>query len=131
LDSNVLISAIVFGGRPRDVLNLAIAGRLRMVVCGAILDEVKAVLEGQKFRFPVPIVYAILREIETIARIVDARSIAPVIEEDPSDDKVLACALESKAGYLITGDRHLLDLKKYEGVRIMSPTQFLKEIRKG
>ena len=131
MDSNVLISAIVFDGTPRDVLNLAITGGLRMVVCGAILDEVKAVLEGQKFRFPAPIIYAILREIETLARIVDPKNVAPVIEEDPSDDKVLVCALESKTGYLVTEDRHLLDLKKYQGVQIVSPSQFLKEIGKG
>lgn len=110
-----------------DVLNRAINGRLRMVVCADILDEVKAVLEGQKFRFPASIVYAVLREIETVAKLAEPWNVIPIVEDDPSDDRVLACALESKAGFLITGDRHLLDLKKYEGVRIMSPAQFLKE----
>ena len=49
-----------------------------------------------------------------------------VVSQDPTDDKIIACALEAGADYIITGDPHLLDLKQYRGIRIVTPRAFLE-----
>ena len=49
-----------------------------------------------------------------------------VIREDPSDDKFLACAVDGRADRIVTGDRHLLRLKSFRGIRIIPPAEFLK-----
>jgi predicted nucleic acid-binding protein len=49
-----------------------------------------------------------------------------VVERDKSDDRILECALEAKADYIISGDSHLLSLKEYQGIRILSPADFLQ-----
>ena len=50
----------------------------------------------------------------------------PVIREDPDDDRILACALAAKAAFIVSGDTHLLHLRNYAGIRIVSPAQFLR-----
>jgi len=72
LDSNVLISAVVFGGKPREILDLAVKGLVEVAVSDAILDEVEGVLGGKKFQYPERIVHALIAEIEGLADLVDA-----------------------------------------------------------
>jgi len=50
-----------------------------------------------------------------------------VVEDDPSDNKILECALEAEADYIVSGDRHLLDLREYRGIKILSSGEFLRK----
>ena len=52
-----------------------------------------------------------------------------VVKKDPKDNKILECALEAQASFIISGDKHLLEIKEYKGIKIISPKEFLNEIK--
>jgi predicted nucleic acid-binding protein len=66
--------------------------------------------------------------LQAIAIVVEDRAIAPVIAADPADDIYLAAAAEGLADYIVSGDRHLLDLFAYEGIPIVTPRRFLDSL---
>jgi putative PIN family toxin of toxin-antitoxin system len=125
LDTNVLISAIVFGGRPREVLEKVIAGRFTMAISAEMLAEFQWVLEGRKFRYPAAIVQNIVTELLSVSELVRPTMQVEQIKADPADNRILECALESRATCIVTGDRHLLELGKYEGIPILEVAAFL------
>jgi hypothetical protein len=127
LDTNVLISAIVFGGKPRDVFNSILKGQVKLAISKDILDEMEGVLSGKKFQYPKQIIHSIRNAIEDLAEVVMPQEVVKAIENDPDDNRILECALESKANLIISGDRHLLDLKQYRSIKIITPSDFLKE----
>jgi putative PIN family toxin of toxin-antitoxin system len=125
LDTNVLISAIVFGGRPREVLAKVIAGTFTMAISAEMLAEFQWVLEGRKFRYPGAIVQNIVTELLSVSELVRPAMKVEQIKADPADNRILECALESRATCIVTGDRHLLELGEYEGIPILDVAAFL------
>jgi uncharacterized protein len=125
LDTNVLISAIVFGGRPREVLEKVIAGRFTMAISAEMLAEFQGVLEGKKFRYPSDIVRTIVHELLAVSELVRPRMKVEQIKADPADNRILECALESGAACIVSGDRHLLELGRFEGIPILDAAAFL------
>ena len=71
-----------------------------------------------------------LSTINDISTVVDAPGHLHVIKEDPSDDVILETAVVGNADFLVTGDSHLLRLKNYQGIRILTPAEFLEEIKR-
>jgi predicted nucleic acid-binding protein len=67
--------------------------------------------------------------IVSLSSLVDVKTPAHAIEEDPSDNHVLACAKEASAQFIVTGDRHLLQLGQYESIKILTASSFLKMMR--
>lgn len=128
LDSNVLISAIVFGGKPRQILQSIIRGKVGLAVSEFILEEVKAVLAGRKFQFPSPVVHAVMTEIRIMSELVEPQVRINKIKKDPDDNRVLECAVESKADYIVSGDMDLLELGAFKGISIVNPTGFIERI---
>lgn len=125
LDTNVLISALMFGGKPREILQKAIRGELRLCLSEEILSELGEVLQRPKFGFSVTMVNQILSELAAITELVVPSKEISQIKVDPADDRVLECAIEARADYVVSGDNHLLDLGKYSSIRIVSPHEFL------
>ena len=125
LDTNVLISAIVFGGRPREVLEKVISGAFVMAISTEMLDEFQGVLEGRKFRYPGAIVRTIVNELLAVSELVRPMMKVQVIKADSADNRILECALESRAVCIVTGDRHLLELGQFEGIPIFDVAAFL------
>ena len=130
LDSNVLISALLFGGKPRDILDLAIKELIEVAISDDILEEIKEVLEGKKFQFPKRIVGALIREIQELADYVEPEEKIEAVPEDPEDNRVLECAVESGANIIVSGDSHLLALQSFGQVKIMNPDEVLRRYRK-
>ncbi len=128
LDTNVLISALVFGGKPRKVLQCAIDGDIHLILSNDLLEELQGVLEGRKFKYPPSVIQAILNQLTSIAQVVHPTVALHVISKDPDDDRVLECALTGRASIIASGDPHLLDLGEFQGIRILTPAQFLEEI---
>ncbi len=128
LDSNVLISAIMFGGTPGRVLNLVIAGTVRCGISLPILDEVREVLQRPKFGFTAEQALVIVEELHGLCQLVVPTSRVRAVPSDPDDDMVLECALAVQADAIVSGDSHLLNLGCYRGVRILSPADFLTEL---
>lgn len=131
LDTNVLVSALVFGGKPRKVLRLAISGVVKLVTSEILLEELKGVLEGPKFRYPPKVTQIILNEILSIAEVVVPSLQIDRITSDPDDNRVLECAVEGVADLIVSGDPDLTDLKEFRGIPIRTPADFLSERRGG
>ena len=125
LDTNVLISAIVFGGKPRDILEKAIKGQVRLVLTEELIRELSGVLEGRKFKYPSEIMKLIITELETIAEVVKPERKLNIVGKDPEDNRVLECAHKSSADFIVSGDVHLLELKEFRGIKILTPEAFL------
>lgn len=122
-DSNVIISALHAGGKPEAVLSLAHRGEIELYLSPFILGEVATALEGVKFRWDRERITDALLGLS--ARIIDPGPPRLRVLPDPPDNRILECALASRARYLVTGDRHLLALGAYRRIRILTPDTFL------
>jgi putative PIN family toxin of toxin-antitoxin system len=126
LDTNVYISAMLFGGRCEEILKLAGQGLFDVVISKEILDEIKSVLKG-KFYWTDKQIVGVIKYIKELASIVNPEVSLRIVKEDPSDNKIIECAVASNAMYIVTGDkRHLLPIKEYKGIKILSPIEFLR-----
>jgi putative PIN family toxin of toxin-antitoxin system len=128
LDSNVLISAILFGGSPGRVLDLVITGAVRCGISPPILDEVREVLQRSKFGFTAEQALVIVEELHGLCQLVEPTLRVRAVLSDPDDDMVLECAQAAKADTIVSGDRDLLNLVCYQGIRILSPAAYLAEL---
>ena len=128
LDTNVLISAILFGGKPREILEKAIRAEFRLCISEPILEELKGVLQRSKFDYPPEIIQAILTELTGIADFVNPSKTIDVVLEDPEDNRILECAVEAGANYIITGDFHLLKRSRYRNIEVVNAVAFLEKL---
>jgi putative PIN family toxin of toxin-antitoxin system len=125
LDTNVLISALLFGGNPREILDRVIRGEVILCLSEPILTELGNVLQRYKFGFPHTIVNQIVTELSAISELVLPEEKIQEIKADEADNHVLECAVEAHADYIVSGDSHLLELKKCRSIQVVSPQQFL------
>ena len=124
LDTNILISAVVFGGNPRQVLQLAEARAFRVVISDAIRLETEQVLL-RKFNWSRTRVTQACDPIWAISdRIVPRTNIS--VAGDPDDNRILECAWDGRATAIVTGDQDLLRLNPYRGIAIVTATEFLR-----
>jgi putative PIN family toxin of toxin-antitoxin system len=128
LDTNVLISAILFGGKPKKILEKAIHGEIRLCLSEPILEELSGVLRRSKFDYSLEKVQTLLTELTSIADFVNPSQIIRLVLEDPDDNRILECAVEAKASYIITGDFHLLKLSRYRDIEIVNAFTFLEKL---
>jgi putative PIN family toxin of toxin-antitoxin system len=125
-DSSVWISAFQFGGTPLQALD-RISGRSTIAVCSQILNEVNSILKS-KFNWPQENIEDALSDYARDIFICQVRGRLRGICRDPNDDMILECAVEAQADLIVSGDKDLLTLKQYKGVRILTPRAFLEEI---
>lgn len=132
LDTNALISAAIKAdGIPAQILALA-EDRFILLTSEYILEETRGVLARKhiqsKYRLRVTSSRRreFIKELRESAIIVDVKTNLSVVSKDPKDNPVLACALDGRADYVVTGDRHLLDLEEYRGIHTVTPSQFLR-----
>ena len=128
LDTNVLISAILFGGKPRQVLGKAIRGEIRLCLSEPILEELKGVLQRSKIDYSPEMIQFIITELTGIADFVSPSETIDVVLEDPEDNRILECAVEAKANYVISGDFHLLKLSRYHNIEVLNAAAFLERL---
>jgi putative PIN family toxin of toxin-antitoxin system len=129
IDTNVVISAFLFEGGPGELVPLWKSGRINPLASREIIDEYLRVLTYPKFRLtPEEIDFILYQEILPHFEIVRAEPGPVIVRDDPSDDKFIRCAKAGKAKRIISGDRHLLRLKQYQTIKILTPAQFLAEL---
>ncbi len=121
-DTNVLISALVFGGLPRALLIRVFRGEMTLVTSSVLLNELEEILVV-RFAHDASLARTVRAEIELLAEVVEAPELARVAR-DRDDDAVLAAAIAGKASAIVTGDRDLLVLVEHEGIRIVTPRDF-------
>lgn len=129
-DSNIYISAIIFGGNPRQCLELARKGEVNLFTSKAILLEIATNLQ-RKFDWEILDIKDVVEGISQFATIVSPRHRIKIIKTHPKDNKILEAALEAKVDFIISGDKkHLLSLKVFRGIKIISAKEFLDMIYK-
>ena len=127
IDTNVLVSGIFFGGRPRQVLEAAWDGHATAYASPEILREYDDVVEemlsrgqGRLRRDALGTFLRCVRVVEPAADLHACR--------DPEDDKFLSCASEARASYIVSGDKDLLTLGEFRGTEIVTTIQFLERL---
>ncbi len=125
VDTNILVSASISEGNPYKILRLAKEGKITLVISLDILKEFKDVISRPRFGFFETQINNVLKQIISISEIVISTTKINFVKADPADDKILEAAVAGKSEFLVSGDRHLLDIKKYKGIKIVKPTEFL------
>jgi len=129
-DTNVLVSGLLWKGNKFQVLRLASEGKVELCVSREILAELARVLHYPRLEKFVGNEERLLLMLARFSTVVEPREHVFVIQDDPSDDKILECALAAKADYLVSGDKHLLKLKKFYKTRIVTARKFLERLSK-
>lgn len=124
VDSNVWVSALVFGGAPRAVFEQALRQGTAIVVSEAILAEVRRTLHS-KFPDFVDDFEALLVALSGIVRVVPLGEITVHASRDPDDDVIIETAITGSASMVISGDKDLLSLKKFRSVAFITPSEYI------
>ncbi len=125
-DTNVLISAYLWPGTPRTALDIVRSGRCTLVSALQALEEFVRVLGYRKFGFSPDEIAPLVDDLESLATLVRPRHTVRVITRDPTDNLFLEIALQGRCTALVSGDRHLLELRRYRTVRILTPAEFVQ-----
>lgn len=133
LDTNVVASALLWGGVPEQLIRLAGEARLELITSMPLLEELAGVLERPKFarRLALKGLSAadIVAQYRALSDTVEAAPVEEKTLRDPDDAAVLACALAGKVEAIVSGDDDLLSLGNYAGIRIISPAECLRATR--
>jgi putative PIN family toxin of toxin-antitoxin system len=127
LDTNVLVSAVFFGGVPGRILEAWRDGRLQLVLSAAILDEYQRVGQAISAQCGGVDLEPILALLTVESEIIEAPALPAPISSDSEDDKFFACASAAGASVIVSGDKHLLDHDGWRGVRVLRPRRFVDE----
>ena len=130
LDTSVWISALLWTGLPNQILKLIENGKIKAIISPVLVKELREVLGRDKFasilvarESSVPeLMQEVLKQVE----LYEPASVSGIVERDPDDDHVIACAVAGKVQWIISGDDDLLDIGKYKDILIGSPKQFLE-----
>jgi putative PIN family toxin of toxin-antitoxin system len=127
-DTNVYFSAFTHPlGPPFRIWEQAVKGIFILLVSPAILREVARVLRDI-LQWREAEIVAHLKLVAKVAEIVSPTIALRVIAEDPTDDRILECALAGGAGLIVSGDRHLRKLKSFRNIGIVQPSDFLRTL---
>jgi len=125
IDTNVFISGLIFTGKPSEVLELFIKGEIEVYISPFILKELEGILR-KKFEWNEKQLQKILDKIKKKAVIVQPETKISIIKAKKDDNRILECGVDGRVQYIISGDkRHILPLKNFRGIKILSPSEFL------
>jgi putative PIN family toxin of toxin-antitoxin system len=135
LDTNILVAALFWHGRPHQLLERVRDGSLSLITSPTLFAELEEVLARSKFDS------VLLRsrtsrekslaEVRRLAEVLDPPPLPEPICRDPDDDHVLAVAIAAQADFIVTGDTDLLVLNAVQGIPILTPAQALKRLEEG
>lgn len=123
IDTNVLVSGIFFGGFPRKVINAVTSKRIEACCSNEILDEyyrtIKEFFERKQGTYDSNMLFPFVNSLDIIQVKTDVS-----LSRDPDDDKFIECAIDGNALYIVSGDKDLLILNKYEDIQIITAKTF-------
>jgi|SRR3989338_3625421 len=129
LDTNVILSSTFWFGDSSKIMEMVEKGGTELILSEDIIEEYKNVLNYEEIQDKIKNknleMQRTVEEIITLSKIVEPKSKLDIIKEDPDDNKILECAVEGKVDYIISQDKHLLDIKEYKEIKIITPKDFL------
>ncbi len=129
LDTNVVVSGLIWGGKPFALLRIGAEGDLELATSPVLIAELAVVLARENFAGRLKESRRSMEEAVSfharLAITVTPASVPRVVTDDPDDDHVVAAAVAAGADLIISGDRHLLALGGYQGIRIVTPAEAL------
>lgn len=130
IDTNVVISALLFQGEANKIHSLWREKKIQFIVSREIVEEYIKVLTYPKFRLSAYEIKGILQEqILPFVESVKVHSHIDLVAQDPEDNKFLSLALDGRAKYLLTGDRHLLEIKRLHKCQCLGISEFLQKYK--
>jgi uncharacterized protein len=128
LDTNVVVSALLFTGISSKLVPLWQDNVITVLVSRGILEEYLRVLSYPKFKLSEGAIKGLIEEeLLPYVEVVKSRRRLRIVDRDPSDDKFVECAVAGKARVIISGDKDLLSIGRYQKIVIQSPAQFLEK----
>jgi uncharacterized protein len=133
LDTNLLVSALIGTGLPRQLLDAAKAGDFELYTSEVLLSELLDVISRAKFITRLDRIGStpriFVQDIRDLAKVVEPHNVPRVVLSDPDDDHVLAAALEGHVDLIVSGDkRDILPLGSYEGIPIVSASEAISRL---
>ena len=132
LDTNTALSGLLWGGNPGRLIDAAMDGRVELATSTVLLAELQGVLSRAKFSRPLAkrgwAVADVFDGYASLVLLVTPAGIVPTILRDPADDQVLAAALAAQADLIVSGDAHLLDLKQFQTIPIVTAREALRHV---
>ena len=128
LDTNVLVSAVISQGKPRQLFQKGIDKEFAMVTSDFILKELVTVLRRPKFRQSEDEIRRVVLGLLGASEVVEVTPRFRIVKDDPSDNAILSTAYYGGADMIVTGDRHLLILKNFKGTAILTVSEALKRL---
>ena len=129
IDTNIYISTIFWGGKPREIIELGRSGRLWIFTSAEIEKEIDEKLK-LKYKLDADEALHILLDFSTFTIPAKITQRIKAIADDADDDKFIECAVACGVDYIVSGDKHLLELKEYGGIRIINAADFLSFFKK-
>lgn len=124
-DTNILISSFISEGNEYKLLKLAKLGKIKIILSLDILKEFKEVISRQKFSFSKEQIEKAFKQLLSLSEIIIPKVKIDIIKEDSTDNIILECALTGKVNYIVSGDKHLLKLKKYKKIKIIKTLEII------
>ena len=132
VDTNILISATFWDGASAEIIDKVEDKKVDLVLSGEIIKEYSEVLNYKEIQDKIKNknleIKKSVGKIISISKIVIPKGKLNVVKDDPEDDKILECAVEGNVDYIISYNKHLLKLKKFKEIKIITPEEFLKLI---
>jgi len=128
VDTNVLVSGVFFGGMPSRILEAWREKRTDVVVSPDILEECRRVGEHLETQFTDVSLAPFLALLVMNAEIIEPPDLPEQVSRDSDDDKFIACALAGGCHVIISGDKDLLSISGYRGVKVVAPREFLESV---
>ena len=124
LDTNTALSGLLWGGTPGRLMDAAMDGRIELASSSALLAELQGVLSRAKFSQQLArralLVSDVFDGSAALVLMVTPVGMNPTIKRDPADDQVLAAAVAAQADFIVSGDAHLLNLKQFQAIPIIT-----------
>lgn len=125
-DTNILFSGVGWKGSPYSCLQLAREGKVTHLTCIEILSELNEKLQSKMGQSTAEAARTVA-EILSFSKLVAIENKLKIVTADPDDDKIVECAVAGKADFIVSGDKHLLDLGTYDEIPIIRAGAFLNE----
>ena len=128
IDTNVIASAVFFGGKPYQLLRYIMEGSVDVVASKEIVDEYEEIILRLQQKYPAITTKIPLQDLLTKFEIIRVSSDIHV-SRDPDDDKFISCAIDGKCLYIVSGDEDLLTIGNYDGIEIVTVAGFLERLK--